>query len=233
MRKVLVGAQLSLDGIMQAPGGPSEDPTNGFQFGGWAVPYFDQTGGEEINRILSEPCDLLLGRKTFEIFAAYWPYYDEKADDGYIAKLFNRITKYVVSGSADVDTSWAGTVLLRSMDDVSRLRQADGPTLVTQGSTELVHALLAHDLVDALSTFTVPVVLGHGKKLFVDGSAPHRYTLTGSRVSATGLVIAHYERAGAVQTADAALAAPSDKERARRERMMRDSARSNAPDTPR
>lgn len=231
MRQILVGAQLTLDGIMQAPGGPSEDPTNGFHFGGWAVPYFDQIGGEEINRILAEPCDLLLGRKTYEIFAAYWPYYDELAEEGGIARLFNRITKYVVSGSADVDTSWAGTVLLRSMDDVRRLREADGPTLVTQGSTELVHALLAHDLVDALSTFTVPVVLGHGKKLFADGSAPHRYTLTGSRVSETGLVIAHYERAGAVATADAARETPSNKERARQERMKRDSALPDAPDT--
>ena len=230
MRKILVGAQLSLDGIMQAPGGTIEDPSNGFRFGGWAVPYFDQVGGEEINRVLAEPCDLLLGRKTYEIFAAYWPYYNANAEDGGIAELFRRITKYVVSSSANVDTSWAGTVLLRCIDDVRRLREESGPNLVTQGSTELVHALLAHDLVDAISTFTVPVVLGMGKKLFADGSAPHSYRLTRSRVSDTGLVVAHYERAGEVMTADVSLDTPSDKERARQERMKREDGVSNAPE---
>ena len=222
MRKLIVGAQLSLDGIMQAPGGPTEDPTNGFKLGGWAMPYFDQTGGDEMHRLFAEPFDLLLGRKTYEIFAAYWPYYDENAEDGSIAKLFNRITKYVVSGSGDVDTSWKGTVLVRSIDDIKRLRESDGPRLITQGSTNLVHALFAHDLVDAISTFTVPVVLGQGKKLFVDGAAPHSYTLAGSRAANTGLVIAHYERADVVKTTDAALTTPSDKERARQERMKRE-----------
>lgn len=233
MRKIVVGAQLSLDGIMQAPGGPTEDPTNGFRFGGWAMPYFDEVGGAEITRVFAEPCDLLLGRKTYEIFAAFWPYYSTTAADGGLASLFSRITKYVVSRSADVDVSWPGTVLLRSIEDVRRLRDDNGPTLITQGSTELVHALLAHDLVDAISTFTVPVVLGDGKKLFVDGSSPHSYTLTRSRVAATGLVVAHYARAGAVKTADAALKTPSDKELARRDRMQRADAGSHAADTPR
>ena len=229
MRKIQVGAQLSLDGIMQAPGGPTEDPTGGFKFGGWALPYFDQVGGDEINRIFAEPFDLLLGRKTYEIFAAYWPYYSEHAEDGSLAALFSRIKKYVVSNSGDVDTSWNGTVLPRGMDDVRRLRDADGPNLITQGSTELVHALFAHDLVDAISTFTVPVILGHGKKLFADGSASHSYTLTGSRVSLTGLVVAHYERAGVVKTADVALDTPSDRERARQERLRREGVVLNAP----
>ena len=134
MRKILVGAQLSLDGIMQAPGGSTEDPGNGFRFGGWSVPYFDQVGGEEIHRVLAEPCDLLLGRKTYEIFAAYWPYYDANAESGGIADLFRRITKYVVSSSANVDTSWAGTTLLRSIDDVRRLRETDGPNLIVTRS---------------------------------------------------------------------------------------------------
>lgn len=222
MRKILVGAQVSIDGIMQAPGGPTEDPTKGFTFGGWAMPYFDAAFGEEIDRVFEERCDLLLGRKTYEIFAAYWPYYDEAAPAGRIATLFKRITKYVVSGSGDVDTSWQGSVLLRDIADVKRLRQEHGPNLVTQGSTELVHALLADDLVDAISTFTVPVVLGRGKKLFADGSAPHRYTLTRSRISSTGLVVAHYERSGDITIGDTALDTPSDAERRRRERMKRD-----------
>ena len=222
MRKIVVGAQVSLDGIMQAPGGPWEDPTQGFRFGGWVMPYFDEVFGEEIDRVLTEESDLLLGRKTYEIFAAYWPYYGEDAPDGGIAKLFRKIKKYVVSRSGEVDTSWQGSLLLRSIADVKRLREEDGPSLVTQGSTELVHALLANDLVDAISMFIVPVVLGGGKKLFADGSVPHSYRLTRSRVSSTGLVIAHYERAGDIRLGDTALDAPSDAERARRERMKRE-----------
>ena len=222
MRKIIVGAQVSLDGVMQAPGAPWEDPTRGFTFGGWVMPYFDEAFGEEIDRVLTENCDLLLGRKTYEIFAGYWPYYDEAASAGRIAKLFKRIKKYVVSRSGDVDTSWQGSVLLRDIGDVERLRAADGPNLVTQGSTELVHALFANDLVDAISIFTIPVVLGGGKKLFADGAAPHSFRLTSSRVSSTGLLIGHYDRAGDIAIGDTAFDAPSDAERARRERMKRE-----------
>ncbi len=222
MRRIIVGAMVSMDGVMQAPGGPSEDPTGGFRFGGWVMPFFDQEGGEEIERLFGEPFGLLLGRKTYEIFAAYWPYYDETAPDGTIARLFNNATKYVVSRSGEVDTSWRGSVLLRDITDVERLRAQDGPNLITQGSTELVHALLANDLVDSMRIFSFPVVLGGGKKLFRDGSVPHGYTLARSRVSSTGVVIAHYERAGEVEIGDTALDSPSDAERARRERMKRE-----------
>lgn len=222
MRRIIVGAQVSLDGVMQAPGAPWEDPTNGFRFGGWAMPYFDQVFGEEIERVFKEKCDLLLGRRTYEIFAAYWPYYNESAADGWIATLFNDIDKYVVSRSGEVDTAWKGSVLLRDIDDVKRLRDEDGPNLVTQGSTELVHALLANDLVDAISIFTLPVVLGRGKKLFADGSVPHSYILTSSRVSSMGLMIAHYERGGEIKTGDTAVDPPNEAELARRERMRRE-----------
>src|SRR2546426_6765057 len=199
MRKIIVGAQVFMDGVMQAPGARTEDPTNGFNFGGWVMPYFDQEFGEELDRVFKEKFDLLLGRKTYEIFAAYWPYYEEGAPHGGIAKLFKDIKKYAVSRSGEVDTSWAGSVLLRDIADVKRLKQEDGPNLVTQGSTELVHALLANDLVDAMSIFTLPVGLGGGKKLFADGSAPHSFKLTSSRVSSTGVLIGHYERGGEVQ----------------------------------
>src|SRR5215210_1862051 len=206
MRKIIVGAQVSIDGVMQAPGGPTEDPTKGFKFGGWAMPYFSQEFGEEIDRVFREKFDLLLGRRTYEIFAAYWPYYDEDDPEaGDIAKLFKQIKKYVVSGSGKVDTSWADSVLLRDIAEVKRLKQEDGPNLVTQGSTELVHALLANDLVDAISIFTVPVVLGSGKKLFVDGSAPHSFKLKKSRVAPNGLIVGHYERDGEVKIADSAV----------------------------
>src|SRR6478672_2551790 len=222
MRKIIVGAQVSMDGVMQAPGAPTEDPTKGFKFGGWSMPYFDQAFGEEIDRVFKDKFDLLLGRKTYEIFAAYWPYQDEDAPHGSIAKLFKNIKKYVVSRSGEVDTSWAGSVLLRDIAEVKRLKQEDGPNLVTQGSTELVHALLAHDLVDAMSLFTLPIVLGGGKKLFADGSAPHSFKLSGSRVSPSGLIVGHYEREGEIKGGDVALDSPSARELARRDRMQRE-----------
>jgi dihydrofolate reductase len=222
MRKITVGAMVSMDGVMQAPGGPTEDPTKGFKFGGWEMPYNDQEFGEELDRLFSERFDLLLGRKTYEIFAGYWPYYDDGGSDGGIAKRFNEIKKYVVSRSGEVDTGWQVSVLLRDIADVRRLKQEDGPNLVTQGSTEFVHALLANDLVDAMSIFTVPVVLGSGKKLFADGSAPHAFKLTSSRVSSTGVLIGHYERDGEVKIRDGALDSPSKREIARQERMKRE-----------
>jgi dihydrofolate reductase len=222
MRKIIVGAMVSMDGVMQAPGGPIEDPTKGFEFGGWVMPYRAQESREELDGLFKEKFDLLLGRKTYEIFAAYWPYYAESAPHGSIAKLFNDVRKYAVSRSGEVDTSWHGSVLLRDVADVKRLKHEDGPNLVTQGSTELVHALLANDLVDAMRIFTVPVVLGGGKKLFADGSAPHSFKLTSSRVSSTGVLIGHYERDGAIATVDGALDSPSTREIARQERMKRE-----------
>src|SRR5438034_3861561 len=131
MRKIIVGAMVSMDGVMQAPGGPTEDPTRGFKFGGWQMPYLDQEFGEELHRVFKEKFDLLLGRKTYEVFAGYWPY--TNAPHGWIAKLFNEIKKYAVSRSGEVDTSWQGSVLLRDIADVKRLKQEDGPNLVHAG----------------------------------------------------------------------------------------------------
>src|SRR5262245_6735882 len=150
MRIIIIGAMVSMDGVMQAPGAPTEDPTKGFRFGGWVMPYFDQEFSEELDHLFSERFDLLLGLKTYEICAAYWPYYDQHGPDGGIAKLFNEIKKYAVSRSGVVDTNWQRSVLLRDLADVKRLRDEDGPNLVTQGSTELVQALLANDIVNAM-----------------------------------------------------------------------------------
>jgi hypothetical protein len=138
----------------------------------------------------------------------------------------------MVSRSGEVDTSWAGSVLLRDIADVTCLKQEDGPDLVTQGSTALVHTLLAHDLVDALSLFMVPVVLGSGKKLFADGSAPHAFTLTRSRVSPNGLIVGHDEREGAIKIGDTTHDAPSEREMARRKRMQREGERCADPVEP-
>jgi dihydrofolate reductase len=221
MRKIVVVAFVSMDGVMQAPGGPTEDPTRGFKFGGWQMAFANDEGGEELQRIFSEKFDLLLGRRTYEIFAAYWPYQDG-ADAG-IANLFNDVKKYVVSRSGEVDTSWQNSVLLRDIAAVKRLKQEDGPKLLMHGSSELVHALLANDLVDEIGIFTFPVVLGSGKKLFADGSAPHTFKLASSRVTSSGAFIGHYERAGEVKTVDVAAGwKPSKRELARRERMKRE-----------
>jgi dihydrofolate reductase len=225
MRKIIVGAQVSIDGVMQAPGGQIEDPTNGFKFGGWSMPYFDDVFGEEIDRLFHDKFDLLLGRKTYEIFAAYWPYYRENGGPKKIGKMFDEIKKYVVSSSGEVDTTWQNSALLRDTSAVERLKQEEGPNLVTQGSTELVHALLAADLVDAISVYIVPVVLGSGKKLFADGSAPHAYKLVSSRASTNGLVVAHYERDGDVRTNPVPMDKPSDREIARRARVKREGSK--------
>jgi dihydrofolate reductase len=224
MRRVIIGAFVSMDGVMQAPGGPEEDPTGGFTFGGWVAPIadVDPVFGSEVGKLFGQPFDLLLGRRTYEIFAAHWPYAEGGPYDD-IARTFNRITKYVATRKG-VDLTWTGSVALSdAARDVAKLRQEDGPLLVTQGSTELVHALLAAGLVDEVRTFTFPILLGKGKRLFDDRSEPCAFTLTHSAVSPKGLIHATYVRDGAVQTATIGGAeAPSPAELARREKLKRE-----------
>lgn len=218
MRKIIVGAMVSMDGVMQAPGGPNEDPTKGFKFGGWVWPYAYREFGEELNRLFMKN-DLLLGRKTYEIFAAYWPYYDKDSPHGGTARRFSEMTKYAVSRSGEVDTGWEKTVLLRDISEIRRLKETEGPDLVTQGSTTLVQSLLAHGLVDQMTIFTFPVVLGCGKKLFADGSLPRTFKLTRSDVSSTGVMTAHYEQVGEVAINSVAPGSLNERELARQERM--------------
>lgn len=221
MRKVIVGAFVSLDGVMQAPGGPHEDPTGGFSYGGWFAPLADEMFGEAVGKLLSQPFDLLLGRKTYEIFAAHWPYVEEGQDDP-IARTFNSITKYVATRKG-LDLTWKGSVALRdSATDVARLKQDDGPALITQGSTDLIRTLLANDLVDEIDMFTFPVVLGGGKKLFDDGAKAAAFKLTANSVSPNGIVIGHYVRDGAVKTGDFAMDPATPAEVARREKIERE-----------
>lgn len=220
MRRVIVAAFVSMDGVMQAPGGPEEDPTNGFGLGGWVAPFadVDPVFGEEVGKLFGEPFDLLLGRRTYEIFAAHWPYAEGGPYDD-IARTLNRITKYVATRKG-ADLTWKGSVALGDgARDVAKLKQEDGPALVTQGSAELVHALLAAGLVDELRVFTFPVLLGRGKRLFDETSQPRAFELTYSAVSPNGLLHATYVRAGEVRTATVDGAEePTPAELARRER---------------
>ena len=216
MRKVITAAFVSMDGVMQAPGAPEEDPTQGFEYGGWVAPLADEEFGDAVDRLFAEPFDLLLGRKTYEIFAAHWPYQGPDSD---IAKLFNRITKYVATRS-DMELTWKGSVALHdAAKDVARLKREDGPALVTQGSSNLIQTLLTHELVDEIHTFTFPIVLGTGKKLFGTGAAPAEFELMKAKVTKSGLIVASYRRAGDVRAGTFAMDPPSDAEVARRERL--------------
>lgn len=216
MRKVITGAFVSLDGVMQAPGGPEEDPAGGFTFGGWVWPYADEVFGQAVDELFEVPFDLLLGRKTYEIFAAYWPY--QSAEDS-IARRFNAVTKYVATRSG-APLTWKDSVALNdAAADVARLRNEDGPNLITQGSSNLIRTLLAHDLIDEFKVFTFPIVLGRGKRLFGTDARPVALKLAGNKLSTAGVTIATYQRAGAVKTGDFATNPPSELELKRRERM--------------
>jgi dihydrofolate reductase len=219
MRRVTAATFVSLDGVMQAPGGPEEDPTGGFAHGGWTVPYWDEQSMQIMRRILDAPYDLLLGRKTYEIFAAHWPY---RGDDP-IGKKFNAVTKHVATSSRE-PLAWKNSVAIRgdAADGVARLKQEDGPDLLIQGSSQLVQALLAKDLIDEITLLVFPLVLGAGKRLFGSGTHPAALKLVDSKVSTTGVTIGTYQRAGAVKTGSFALEQPSDAEIARRRRMQRE-----------
>lgn len=203
---------LSMDGVLQAPGGPEEDTSNQFKFGGWIVPYFDEQMGDKLGQILSAPYDLLLGRRTYEIFAAHWPY---QVNDP-IAETFNRIEKYVVAGSP-VDLSWQNSTHLAGVDELKRLKEQDGPDLLVHGSGRLVQALLANRLVDVLHTWVFPITLGRGKKLFEEGTQAVQWKLTDAMVAGTGTIFASYVPEGDVQTGSMPVVV-SDAEMARREK---------------
>lgn len=219
MRKVIAAAFMSLDGVMQAPGGPEEDPTGGFAFGGWSVNYWDDQMGQAMGEAMSQPFDLLLGRKTYEIFAAHWP--DLQGDP--VSEKFDAITKYVATSSADPLT-WKNSVALRGdvAGEVARLKQADGPNLLTQGSTDFLQTLLKHDLIDEFRLMVFPLVLGSGKRLFGRGAVPIGLKHTGTQVSTTGVITSTYQRSGDIAPGTFALPTPTAAELARRARMQRE-----------
>jgi dihydrofolate reductase len=221
MRKVIAGAFVSLDGVMQAPGGPEEDPTGGFKYGGWTAPYFDEAVGEFMGETFSKPFELLLGRKTYEIFAAHWPYAEGGPDDA-IAKLFNQTTKYVATSSM-APLTWTNSKAVHAPAiDVARLKREDGPDLQVSGSSGLVQTLLAHDLIDEIRLLVFPIVLGSGKRFFGSSAKAGALKLERTRTSASGVAMNVYTPAGAVKTGSFQLEKPTDAELARREKMKRE-----------
>lgn len=218
MRKVIAGAFVSLDGVMQAPGGPEEDPTRGFAFGGWTFHYWDDAMGQVMGEMFGKPYDLLLGRKTYEIFAAHWPH--QKGDP--MADAFNQVTKYVATRSLE-NLTWQNSVALRDVaTDVAKLKAQDGKTLLIQGSSNLIQTLLKHNLIDEIRLLIFPVVLGKGKRFFEDGTAASALKLVDSKTSTTGVTMSTYQPAGAVKTGSFAMQEPSQEELARRKKMERE-----------
>ncbi|MER8368323.1 dihydrofolate reductase family protein [Mesorhizobium sp. M0902] len=213
MRKIIAATFVSLDGVMQAPGGPQEDPVGGFKFGGWTFHYWDDVMGAAMGETFSKPFALLLGRKTYDIFAAHWPY----QKSGPIADSFNAVTKYVATHRPDT-LSWQNSQPLGSdvVATLRRMKQEDGPDLLIQGSSELIQTLLANDLIDEISLLIFPLVLGKGKKLFGRGTIPAAFKLTRSQVSTTGVLMASYERSGEIKTGSFAPEQPSEAEIERR-----------------
>jgi dihydrofolate reductase len=198
MRKLVVLSFISLDGVMQAPGGPEEDTSGGFKYGGWTVPYFDEFSGSIMGEQMNMPFDLLLGRKTYDIFAGYWPKQDPT---GPVAAPFNKAIKYVVSTSSPKLT-WEKSVLIE-VDVVARLKelkQQDGPMLQVHGSGKLIQTLLKNDLADELWLKIFPVTLGKGKRLFAEGTMPAAFELMESKISPSGVIFANYKRSGEVKT---------------------------------
>ena len=200
MRKLTVAAFISLDGVMQAPGGPQEDTSGGFSHGGWVWPYADESD-EVMGGVFERPFELLLGRRTYDIFAAYWPHVAEGAPHQRIADLFNGTTKHVAShhpGTLEWQNSRAlGPDIAAA---VRELKRGDGPDLVTQGSSDLVHQLLATDLVDELRLLVYPILLGRGKRLFDERAQASALRLEASRATSTGVLVNRYVRVGEVQT---------------------------------
>ena len=229
MRKLITAAFVSLDGVMQAPGAPEEDPTGGFRFGGWVFPFADPILGRGTAENGGRPYDLLLGRRTYDIFAAYWPYIDTDpnsptfaAGAAEIAREFNTARKYVASRSRS-EFGWENSEWLGSdaAATVRELKRGEGPDLLTQGSGDFVQTLLAADLVDELRLLIFPITLGAGKRLFASGTRPAAFTMTRSVVAPSGVISVTYERAGDVRTGSFPSGPPSEAELERR-RGLRD-----------
>lgn len=195
MRKVIAVTFVTLDGVIQAPGGPNEDTSGDFKYGGWVVPYSDDFLGKVMGEQMKQPFSLLLGRRTFEIFASYWPQHE--ADWPGI----NDATKYVVSNTLK-SHEWKNSIFIKSeaVDEIKKIKKQDGSDLQVYGSSQLIQTLLKHDLIDKLWLKIFPITLGTGKRLFGDGTIPAAFKLTDSKISPKGVIVANYERAGKIKT---------------------------------
>ena len=218
MRKLIVLSFITLDGVMQAPGGPEEDPTGGFKYGGWVAGYFDDFLGKVMERQMSKPFNLLLGRKTYEIFAAHWPYV--KADEDPFAASMNKAKKYVASKTLK-RLDWSNSELIKGdvAKEVKKLKEQDGPDIQVHGSGNLIQTLLKHDLVDELWLKIFPITLGRGKRLFAEGTIPAGFKLLVSETLPNGVIVASYARAGEVKTGSFEFEVPTEAELARRKRL--------------
>ena len=218
MRKLNVVSFITLDGVMQAPGGPEEDPTGGFRHGGWVAGYFDNFLGKVMVKQMSKSFDLLLGRKTYEIWAAHWPYVNTNEDP--IAAGINNARKYVASKTL-TKLEWSNSELIKGdlVKEVKKLKNQDGPEIQVHGSADLIQTLLKHDLVDELRLKIFPITLGVGKRLFAEGTIPVGYKLLESEVSPSGVIVATYGRTGEVKTGSFALETPTEVELARRKQI--------------
>jgi dihydrofolate reductase len=221
MRKLTAITHVTLDGIMQSPGGFDEDPRNGFAHGGWSMPFGDDIGHQAIGEIMSGEFDLLLGRRTYEIFAAYWPY----ARDNFIAKAFNKATKYVVTRSLD-QLGWENSQRIDGevVDEIRRLKASAGPALHIWGSGELLQTLIAADLVDEYRMWVYPLVLGEGKRLFENGVPPRGLALVETRSTSDGVLLNTYRLAGPLPKVPAQPESPSEAELARRRKLAAESS---------
>jgi dihydrofolate reductase len=195
MRKVIVLEHISLDGVIQAPGGPDEDTSGGFAYGGWISPYSDEILVTLLRRQMNKPFDLLLGRKTFEIWEPYWPQHAD-AWPG-----VNTAIKYIASNTR-TSSNWQPSVFLNGdiPEKVAKIKQQGGPELHIWGSGKLIQTLIQHDLVDAFWLMIYPITLGYGKRLFADGTIPAAFKVTESNASTNGVIVVNYERAGAIST---------------------------------
>ena len=218
MRRLTVNTFLTLDGVMQAPGGPEEDPSGGFAHGGWSANYWDDQMFEVMGEAMGTPFDLVLGRKTYEIFAAHWPHVTD--DPG--AKALNDATKYVASRTLR-SLDWSNSVLIEGdvPEGIAALKQQEGPELQVHGSANLIQTLLRHNLIDEYRLWTFPLVVGPGKRLFSDGTVPAGLKLVDSKVFTTGVVMGTYEPAGEIVTGSFALEEPTDVEIERRRKLER------------
>jgi dihydrofolate reductase len=215
MRKIIGGAFISLDGVVQAPGGPEEDTSGGFDHGGWIAAIFEEALGNQVDTLFKPPFDLLLGRRTYEIFSAYWPFVSE---DDEIGQLFAHNRKYVLTRS-ERPLEWKGSERVAGIDELADLKSQEGPNLVIQGSSTLYPQLMARGLLDRLVLMIAPVVLGKGKPLFGEGTPSGTFKLVEQRTTPGGFVMATYQPDGPVRTATFASPDPSSIELDRRSRM--------------